>query len=227
MRGFDSPLRLPPSLFSMEKTKFILFDFDGTIADTVNPIVNILNDLSEHFGYRKIDKEIFEHFRSKRNQDALKEVGMPLYKILLIVRRVHKEVKSKINEIKPIVGIGEILVRLVKDGHRIGIVTTGSKENVEAFLKNNNFKRFEFIYAGKRFFGKGKILKRLLKKHGLSAAEVVYVGDQTSDIEAARQAGIKVVAVGWGFNSETILRQSNPDVFVNNPDELENSFQSL
>ena len=211
----------------MEKTKFILFDFDGTIADTVNPIINILNDLSGHFGYKKIDKETFEHLRGQRNQDALKETGVPPYKVLLIVKRVREEIKNKINEIKPIMGIEEVLARLVKNGYRIGIVTTGSKENVGAFLKSNGFEKFEFIYAGKRFFSKGKILKRLLKKHRLSATEVVYVGDQTSDVEAARQVGIKVIAVGWGFNSEAILRQNNPDAFVNSPSELENSLQSL
>jgi len=211
----------------MGKTKFILFDFDGTIADTVNPIVDILNDLSEHFGYKKIDKETLEHFRNQRNQDALKATGIRPYKILLIAKRVRREIQKNINEIKPVAGIERALAGLVQDGHRIGIVTTGLKKNVEVFLKSNGFKNFEFVYAGKRFFSKGKILKRLLKKHRLSASEVVYVGDQTSDIEAAKQAGIKIIAVGWGFNSEAVLLHNNPDAFVKSPGELANSLQSL
>jgi len=211
----------------MSKAKFILFDFDGTIADTVNPIVDILNDLSGHYGYRKIDGEILERFRNQRNQDALKATGVHLYKILFIVRRVRQEMQKKIREIRPIAGIKETLSQLVQDGHRIGIVTTGSKRNVETFLKNNDLGDFEFIYAGKRFFSKGKILKRLLRKHKLTPVTAIYVGDQTSDIEAAREAGIKIVAVGWGFNSEGILRQYHPDALVKSPDELANSLQSL
>lgn len=50
--------------------------------------------------------------------------------------------------------------------------------------------------------------------------EVIYVGDETRDVEAAKKVGVKVIAVTWGINSEKILRKQNPDYLIVKPKEL-------
>ena len=154
----------------MKKT--ILFDFDGTVADTVGPIVEILNGMAEDFNFPQIDSEILENFRGQENKEALREAlrkgNIPKHKLPLIVKRVWSETHKQIASWHPIAGIENVLLALKEDGCQIGIVTTGSKANVIKFLDGNKMDHFDFIYAGKSFFGKAKVIKTLLKVHHLN-----------------------------------------------------------
>ncbi|PMB02817.1 carotenoid oxygenase, partial [Fischerella thermalis CCMEE 5196] len=79
---------------------------------------------------------------------------------------------------------------------------------------------FEFIYSGITIFGKTTIINNLLKQKQLKPEEVIYVGDETRDIEASKKANIKVVAVSWGFNSPEVLAKQNPNYLIHHPSEL-------
>jgi phosphoglycolate phosphatase-like HAD superfamily hydrolase len=49
---------------------------------------------------------------------------------------------------------------------------------------------------------------------------VVYVGDEERDVVAARQAGVDIAAVTWGYNSPELLAVQEPDYLIDYPDEL-------
>ncbi|MCX6820719.1 MAG: HAD hydrolase-like protein, partial [Candidatus Aenigmarchaeota archaeon] len=68
--------------------------------------------------------------------------------------------------------------------------------------------------------GKARRIKAIMKKHGYGRADVVYVGDEVRDIEAARKVGVKVIAVGWGINKSRRLKAEKPDFFVRTPVQL-------
>jgi len=209
------------------KIKTVLFDFDGTIADTVDPVVEIINEFSNSWGEKTITPEDLEKYRNLNNQDALKATGVPAYKVFFMLRKVWKEIQRRIPELECIDGIKPALQQLDKSGFQLGIVTTGIKENASKFLEANDLDMFDFIYDGKQMFGKKKALKKVLKEKNLKPEEVIYVGDQTSDIDAAKDLNIKVIAVGWGFNREPILVEHEPEYFVNKPQELVKILEDL
>jgi phosphoglycolate phosphatase-like HAD superfamily hydrolase len=64
------------------------------------------------------------------------------------------------------------------------------------------------------------VINRFLKQANLTPEEVIYVGDETRDIEAAKRSQIKMIAVSWGFNSKTVLAEHNPDFLIHHPNEL-------
>ncbi|MEE9188090.1 MAG: HAD hydrolase-like protein, partial [Anaerolineales bacterium] len=64
-----------------------------------------------------------------------------------------------------------------------------------------------------------KILK-VISLNGGSNGEVHMIGDAVSDIRAAREAGIKSVAIGWGHQSKEKLITENPDFLVDQPEDL-------
>ena len=201
-------------------SKTVLFDFDGTLADTLYEVVNIINSLSREFGYSKIKKKDIPKIRNKTAQEILKEAGISMFKLPFIVKRARLELNKVIEFLKPVQSIREVLLVLKKRRYKLGIVTSNSKENVEKFLKKNNFELFDFIYSGSSIFGKHKLLKDTLKKQNLKPNEVIYVGDETRDIEAARKNQIKIIAVIWGFNSRKILENYHPDFLIDKPKEL-------
>jgi phosphoglycolate phosphatase-like HAD superfamily hydrolase len=92
---------------------------------------------------------------------------------------------------------------------------------------NNISTVWEEIIGDIGLFGKSKSIKKLLRKNGYNRAEVVYIGDETRDIAAAKKAGVKSMAVSWGFNSKDVLASSNPDVLLEQPKDLLNSITRL
>jgi phosphoglycolate phosphatase-like HAD superfamily hydrolase len=64
-----------------------------------------------------------------------------------------------------------------------------------------------------------KILK-VISLNGGSNGEVYIIGDAVSDIRAARDAGIKSIAIGWGHQSKEKLLTENPDFLVDQPEDL-------
>jgi phosphoglycolate phosphatase len=201
--------------------KVIIFDFDGTIADTVDALVSIANRLAVEFGYIQITPQELALLRNLTSREIIKYSGISLFRIPFLLKKVKGELKNKIQEFKPIPGIQEALIDLQNHGYKLGIITSNSKENVTAFLNNNELDNlFDFIYSGVTIFGKTTIINNVLRQKQLKPQAVIYVGDETRDIEASKKANIKVVAVTWGFNSQKVLAQQNPDFLIHQPNEL-------
>jgi phosphoglycolate phosphatase len=201
--------------------KVIIFDFDGTIADTVDALVSIANRLAVEFGYIQITPDQLTLLRNFSSREIIKYSGVSLFKIPFLVKKVKAELKDKIQELQPIPGMKESLIELQNHGYQLGIITSNSKDNVTAFLRINELDNlFEFIYSGVTIFGKTTIINNVMKQKQLKPQRVIYVGDETRDIEASKKANIKVIAVTWGFNSAEILSKQNPDFLIHQPSEL-------
>ncbi|MBW4635536.1 MAG: HAD-IA family hydrolase [Iphinoe sp. HA4291-MV1] len=201
--------------------KVIIFDFDGTIADTVDALVSIANRLAEDFGYIPITQKELALLRNLSSREIIKYSGISILKIPFLLKKVKSELKNKIKELKPISGIKEALVALNNEGYRLGIITSNSLENVTDFLKVNDLENlFDFISSGVTIFGKTTIINNVLKQKQIQPQEVIYVGDETRDIEASKKANIKVIAVTWGFNSQEVLAKQNPDFLIHHPSQL-------
>ena len=207
--------------------KVMIFDFDGTLADTLPLLVNILNRLSGKYGYKTIEESDLNTLRGKTSKEILKSLGISLLKLPFVVRNVRQELRREIEFIRPIAGIRTMLFQLKKRGHKLGIVTSNSEENVKKFLEANNLQYFDFVCSGSSIFGKAGLLKSLMKSQHLKPGEAVYVGDETRDIDAARKARVKIISVSWGFNSRQILEKEKPDFLIDAPGELTKIVESL
>lgn len=202
-------------------SKLVLFDFDGTIADTYQAIADITNHLSSEFGYKPVEPEELLLLKNLSSREVIKKTEISLFKIPFLVKRVRNELSKEIANLKPIKGVEQVLDRLKARGYSLGIVTSNDKHNVEIFLAKNNLDfLFDFIYSSTSIFGKHRVIDRIVKQNRLSRDKIVYVGDETRDIRSARKSRVNIVAVSWGFNSAEILADFQPDFLVNHPQEL-------
>lgn len=200
--------------------KVLVFDFDGTIADSFPEFLKLVNHFAEKYSFRKVSEEELSQLRDLDTMQLLKELKIPLWKLPFIVRDGRSELHKIIEIVKPIRGMKEQLTKLHKAGHILGILTSNSKKNVNTFLEKNDMQLFDFIYTGSSLFGKDKIMKSLLKEKGFVNEDVLYVGDETRDIEASKKAKLRVIAVTWGFISRKGLEKYNPDFLIDKPEEL-------
>lgn len=201
-------------------TKVIIFDFDGTLADTIDILLSITNRLSAEFGFKSATKEELAQLSNLNSWQILQYSGISIFKFPLLIRRLKAELHSEVPHIQLFPGIKEVLLELKKRGFQLGIITSNSRENVLGTLEKNGLQdTFTFIYSGSTF-GKHKVINKWLRIENIHTEKVIYVGDEIRDIDAAKKTGIKVIAVGWGFNSPQALAAQNPNFLIERPQEL-------
>jgi HAD superfamily hydrolase (TIGR01662 family) len=203
-----------------EPTKNLIFDFDGTIADTLAFTVNSAIEINRKLKLLNDEKIDFERFRSFDFVDFAKELEIPKLKLIYFVFKYQRHLVSKIGEVKTFDDLPEVLKELKNRGVHMGIATSNSKENVRKFLEKNNLNYFNFIYSSLNYFDKSKMLEKAIKKYRMKKEDVIYIGDEVRDIHAAKKAGIKVASVTWGYNFESILSENKPDFIVSRPKDL-------
>ena len=198
----------------------VVFDFDGTIADTFNLSLKSINTIGLQFGIKLFDQHDIETLRSQSTRQIFKSLGIPLAKAPLILRQLKPLVFKQVSTQQPIPGIKALLPKLQATGFKLDIITSNTVATVSQFLDKHQLPFFDSIYSDRSLFGKHRVIAKYLKKHRLNPETVVYIGDEIRDIDAAHQAGIKIISVTWGFNSEIGLKAHRPDYLVNQPSQI-------
>ena len=209
------------------KKKTIIFDFDGTIANTFNTIITLYNKIAPKYNCMLVPHEHRTYLQGQRPQDVFGDYGITKMKIPFIIYEIRKALHREIKNIEPIEGIIEALKEIKDSGFTLGIMTSNSKKNVGVFLKQHNIESlFNFIYSGRNIFNKASVLRKLLKKEQLEKDNVFYIGDETRDIEATKKAEIPMIAVTWGFNDLKSLQGLSPFATVETPKALVEKLKS-
>ncbi len=211
----------------MTSRPILIFDFDGTIADTHQYIVDVSNRLALEFNYNQISDEDSVLLKDFSVQEVIRHLEVPLLKIPAIIARAKKEFYQDIQSIHPIKGLQEALDALKARGVVIGILSSNAAENIHAFLQRHGIDHFDFIHSTSKIWGKDISIKGLIAEHHLNRDDVIYIGDEIRDIAAARKAGVRVAAVTWGYNSAQALQKEGPDALLHFPHELVSFCHSL
>ena len=208
--------------------KLVVFDFDGTLADTIEEYMVICNDILEEMGYPRLSAEKIEELRHVGPKEALKIINFPKHKLPFLLRRSRDLLQQHYPELKAYPGIVDELKKLKKQGAVMGILTSNSLENVEPFLTQQNLRQyFTFIHCKSSFFGKKRHLKKILKTQKANPRECVFIGDEVRDVEAARGAGAHVIAVTWGATGRAPLVAAQPEAIIERVDEISESVDRL
>lgn len=200
--------------------RLLLFDFDGTIADTFESAFIILNKLAAEFGFRGLERSDLETARAMRTRQLMKFLKIPATKMSRIARRGSQELRAMINDVQPLPGMKELVLDLKRQGYSLGIVTSNTQENVATFLRNHDMEVFDFVRSSSKLLGKAREIRVAIKQGGVPKNEVLYVGDETRDIEACQSVGIRIAAVTWGYNSLDSIEKMKPEYVIQKPDEL-------
>ena len=200
--------------------ELLLFDFDGTVADTFEVSHAILNDLAAEFRFKQLSREEIEEARSMGTREFIRHLGISSWRVPRIAKRGLELLHERIESVNPIEGMPEVLARLHGRGHRIGILTSNSESNVASFLSRHDLPYFHFVRTSSKLFGKASQMRKILKAEKVAPADALYVGDETRDVEAAKESGLRMAAVTWGYNSKAALEAMSPDHLLHKPAEL-------
>ena len=197
--------------------KALVFDFDGTLADTFQAVIDSVNDVQERYKFDRIDDP--EPFREKHWYDIIRnELRIPFHRMPSFYRRVKRKARKRFLTAELFPEITDLLQALSRQFDVI-ILTSNRADVVKRVLDDNSIDVDEII-AGVPLFRKAKALTSLLKRRGLRTHELFYIGDEVRDIKACKKANIPICAVTWGFHSKEFLRRAEPDYLIETPAEL-------
>jgi phosphoglycolate phosphatase len=200
--------------------KYAIFDFDGTVADSKERAFDLLGQLSDKYGFRKIAREEADTLALMSVKERLKFFKIPLVQLPLMILDLKKNYASIVPFIKPFSGIKEVLLSLKQQNIKIVIISSNSVENIKLFLEKHDLDIFETIHSQSNLFGKHRSINALLQNLNMASQDVIYIGDEHRDIEACQKANIKIISVTWGVDPLSLLQKANPDFVVDKPADI-------
>ena len=193
------------------KYRLAIFDFDGTLADSFPFFLQVFNQLARQHGFKGIDPELAPTFRHYTPRQMMELVGMPAWKLPLVARSFISLMKQNATSISLFEQVDKTLLQLVNHGMVLAIVSSNSYDNISQILGPANTKLIRHFECGMSIFGKPTRIQKVLKKTGIPSHEVIYIGDQVTDLEAARKVSIAFGAVSWGYGTIESLREHLPE----------------
>jgi phosphoglycolate phosphatase len=200
--------------------KLVIFDFDGTLSDSGEWFLSILDDLSERFRFRRVvDRDEVERLRRRPTREVIQHLGIPGWKLPLISRHVRARFRENARDIRTFDGVRAMLQTLADAGIRMMLCSSNGEANVRAVL-GPDAARFEAYFCGSGLFGKVAKFRRAIKASGLAPSAILAIGDETRDIDAARAVGIGAGAVLWGYANPDLLIAMRPDITFAHPADI-------
>ena len=202
----------------------VLFDLDGTLIDSGAMILASFRHATRTVLARELSDEVLlARVGGATLDEQMRALDPTRVEDLVASYREHNEPLHE--ELQPCRGVVEVLERLHDEGRRLGIVTAKRQVTVGlAFRVLRLAHLFDAVVASddvprNKPYPDG--ILRALKLLDARPEEAAYVGDSPWDVEAAKRAGVRAVAVGWGgIHSRERLEAAEPDTFVSTPEEL-------
>lgn len=201
--------------------RVLIFDFDGTLADTFPWFASILNDVADRYGFRRVGESDVARLRSLDARSVMDELGVPLWKAPMIARHLRALASRDAATLRPFPGVRETLAALARQGYTIAVVSSNAETTIRTVLGPETAGLIARFSCGVSLFGKAKKLRRLVRDLRVSPREALLIGDEIRDADAARNAGIDFGAVAWGYTAPEALARAKPTLTFDTVDAIE------
>jgi phosphoglycolate phosphatase len=203
----------------MPRYRLAIFDFDGTLADSLPWFRTVFQDLIAKFDLAPVSAEELEGLRGRSGREIIARLNMPMWKLPAISRDMRRRKLGAANQISLFDGVPQLLADLKSRGIHTAIVSSDSEASVRQVLGPSAalIARFD---CGASLFGKHHKFKRVAKHLGARPSEILCIGDELRDIDAAKAAGMDSGAVAWGYALPAALQAARPTHFFGSIEEI-------
>ena len=210
--------------------KAIIFDLDGTLADTISAIQAGLNLTMRSFGYPEHSyDEVLSYVNNGARELCRRAMPKELQSDEGLVDAVKADYDKKYAETyhltdKTYEGVVEALSALKASGYKIAVLSNKQDEFVKKLcLKLLPDGICDACYGQRDSYPAkpDKTVPHLVAKElGVTPSECEFVGDSDVDVKTAKNAGMLSVGVAWGYRPPEMLLSLGADLIVNTPDEI-------
>lgn len=197
-----------------------IFDFDGTLADSLPCFIGAMNDAAVRYGFRGIDQQDADVLRGCGPWELMERLDIAMWQVPMITAFMRKRMADRIDTVALFPGVHEALEDLAARGHVISIVSSNGEASIRHVLGARLASLVQDYRCDVSIFGKRPRFRQVLAATGVPAARALAVGDELRDLKAARAEGIPFAGVTWGFATPEALRAAEPDMMFERVEDL-------
>ncbi|MGM9927066.1 MAG: HAD-IA family hydrolase [Bacillus sp. (in: firmicutes)] len=191
--------------------KYVIFDFDGTLANSKEVATKVLHQLADDYQFPKIDLEQIA---------SLQGYAESVEQFERIAEQFYKRYKESLHEIHLFDGIKEMLQQLHDSGKLLAVISSNEESNIRAYFQKQEIAFISEVYTSSNLLGKDIMIDRFCEKHQIDKREVIYVGDELRDLRACKKSGVDMIWVRWGFGSEAQVQHEGPTYYAETPNDI-------
>ncbi|MDH5546578.1 MAG: HAD hydrolase-like protein [Gammaproteobacteria bacterium] len=200
-----------------------VFDFDGTLANSMAVGLDVYNVIARRSGFPTLDQTGFQTIRQLSVPEILSYLGVPRWRLPCFILQGRRLMHRRSAEIQPYPGVRDLINRLLENDIRVAVLTANSRAIVQQFFQRHEMKMPDFVDSTRWRKGKHQFLREREKEN----RRLIYVTDEARDIVLAQRASVPVVAVDWGFNTRERLLKARPDRLVSDTEQLNTAIIEL
>ena len=203
----------------MKDRKLFLFDFDGVLADSLDLYAEAVARCLERIGTPIVKtREDYLALFEGNFYESMAARGVDLAAFAQAAMEIMPGIDY--DAMRPFDGLIPVLDALQKD-HLLAVISSNGSRTIRRMLERFGFDPyFEEVLGSDFLFSKKDKIDYALAKYGIPPERTFYIGDTTGDIVEARAAGVRTVAVTWGWHSRERLVAAHPDFLVETPEVL-------
>ena len=204
--------------------KGIIFDLDGTLADTMNDLVTAMNSMLSHFGYSERTRQELTSFINNGTREFVhRSLPKDVQEIDFILQSAIDEYKKQysmcyLNETKRYDGIEAMLMTLKQKGIKMSVLSNKPDKFVKDIIAKLYDKKDFVVIQGNEeklpLKPSPNVALAIAKKMGVKPSQCLFVGDSDIDIKTAQNAGMRSVGVCWGYRGKTTLTDAGADFII-------------
>ncbi len=201
--------------------KNAIFDWSGTLQEDMRPVYAATIRTVQRLGANKLDFEEWRREFELPYMEFYRKIGCTASK-----KSVDAFFREEFEK-EPKVGVFKealpALEKLRAGGVRMAILSAHQQDWVENEVERGGMKKF-FTEIRASVHDKRLQIRQMIAQHACRPEETAYVGDMVHDVETARAAGVKAIAVSWGYTPREFLVAAKPDCLVDEWKGLEKAF---
>ena len=209
--------------------KACIFDLDGTLADTLESMAYVANEIMQKYGLKTLLTDNFRYYSGEGAdmlmQRALKDAGDKELIHYEEGRRLYREMfaADPMYKVVPYEGMPETLKELKKRGIRLAVCSNKPHPAAVKVIAQLYGDDFDMV------LGQSDAIRRkpapdgplmIAGKFGVRPEECMYVGDTSTDMKTGKAAGMFTVGALWGFRDREELNANGADLVAEHPTDL-------
>lgn len=199
----------------MKKDKFVLFDFDGVVADSAKAAFGVHKYLHPHATEedwkRQFEGNVFEHKEPDEVHTAECKLDIPWFDAYLPVMK---------KDVAIFPGMRDVIFELEKN-YTLVIISSTLSFPIEEFLDTHDLRsHFDWVMGSDVHTSKVEKIKMVFEKYATTRESCVFITDTLGDLREAEKMGVESIAVSWGFNTIETLRKGKHVILVGKPEEI-------
>jgi phosphoglycolate phosphatase len=196
----------------------LCFDYDGVFVDSLDDLLDKACRAQRAVGVgRQPSREDFRTTRNLTFEQVGRDLGIPEEKLLEYGLRFFELQNGDDGFCQMFDGMAEV-IRELSVKHTIVIITSSVRRTVERALEHYELlENISFIFDGTQAGSKSEKIGRAVEEFSARLDQTVMIGDCVSDIREGKMAGVRTIAVTWGFQSSRLLLSESPDYVAERP----------